>query len=1061
MKKPIYNLTNWFTRLAAIMLYIVASWSTANGQSRDITKVSEDEFNRDINESDEQRDKRRLKVSKRGAMDYYWGGNFRAAIEDFLILLSKDPSNVETNFYIGACYLESNIDKTKAISYLEYVVQQPKFPKEAIYQLGRAYMFAHRFDEAITTFNQFKEISRGKEDNIITGSRMIEMCFNGKQLLKYPRDVTFENLGGLVNSPYPDYNPFIPEDESFIVFCTKRPDCLGLYLDYDGYKATDIFRSRTVRGKFKEAHNIGSSVNTEYFEEVVGISADGQELLVYIDNFDGYDDIMVSPRKGRFFDEYKDFGKNINTDDIETTAGLSTDGNLVFFSRETGKGKKGTDLYMSRRLPNGRWGIGQRLPDVINTEYNESFPHLAANGRTLYFCSEGHTSMGGFDIFTTEWDELTNTWSVPRNVGYPINTVDDDFNISMSTTGRYGYISQFRTGGLGERDIYRVTFNEVIPVESIVRGSVTNIKDSLAMDPNFEIGDVVMTVTNDLTGEFIGTYRPHGKSSNYVQVLEPGSYCVYIESELFYDTAEVLTVMGKNAQVRELIKDYTLRNDPEKWRKRMLGEEQGGNVYAMSGSPDGHALIWDVPNCKMVLDLYNSGNVTTVEFSPYGKYALNAMESGKVNLWNLPDGTLHKAYYGHKARVNGASFIPNGKYFLSASSDSTIKLFDVESGLALKTYYGHQAAVNDVAVSPDGNYFVSVSDDGNVLMWEVISEELVGVFPGHSGPVLSVSYAPSGSYIVTGGSDGKAKRWDISTGAMLNEFQLHGSAVTDVMISPDSRTVVSASTNAFIYSWDAVSSSVRNAFVGNDQPVSSTYISKNSQYVITGTKDKDPELWYFKTGDEITPCYGHSKEINDVCFSPFMKFTEPEIVDVRPVQDIPTGELEEEIARLEEELASMEKQRALGYDPTLLDADINNSRELKVGDKIILERIYFDFDRYNIRDESIVELNKLLVFMDNYPKVKVEISGHTDARGSDEYNMKLSRNRAKSVVGWLKKKNVSSKRVVPMGYGETKHIAPNENPDGSDNPEGRQMNRRIELTIVDVGGGTVITTEGK
>jgi hypothetical protein len=107
-------------------------------------------------------------------------------------------------------------------------VQQPKFPKEAIYQLGRAYMFANRFDEAIITFNKYKDIQRGKEDNIITGSRMIEMCFNAKQLVKYPRNVKFENLGSTVNSAYPDYNPFIPEDESFIVFTTKRPDCLGL-----------------------------------------------------------------------------------------------------------------------------------------------------------------------------------------------------------------------------------------------------------------------------------------------------------------------------------------------------------------------------------------------------------------------------------------------------------------------------------------------------------------------------------------------------------------------------------------------------------------------------------------------------------------------------------------------------------------------------------------------------------------------------------------------------------------------------------------------------------------
>ncbi|MGB0917815.1 MAG: OmpA family protein, partial [Flavobacteriales bacterium] len=136
-------------------------------------------------------------------------------------------------------------------------------------------------------------------------------------------------------------------------------------------------------------------------------------------------------------------------------------------------------------------------------------------------------------------------------------------------------------------------------------------------------------------------------------------------------------------------------------------------------------------------------------------------------------------------------------------------------------------------------------------------------------------------------------------------------------------------------------------------------------------------------------------------------------------------------------------------------------KELKVGQKIILERIYFDFDKYDIRDESVVELNKLLLFLDKNPSVVVEISGHTDSRGSDEYNLKLSRNRAKSVVAWLKKRKVNSKRLVAQGYGEKRHIAPNENPDGTDNPDGRQMNRRIELTIIGVGGEQIITTEGK
>jgi outer membrane protein OmpA-like peptidoglycan-associated protein len=177
--------------------------------------------------------------------------------------------------------------------------------------------------------------------------------------------------------------------------------------------------------------------------------------------------------------------------------------------------------------------------------------------------------------------------------------------------------------------------------------------------------------------------------------------------------------------------------------------------------------------------------------------------------------------------------------------------------------------------------------------------------------------------------------------------------------------------------------------------------------------------------------------------------------------EIEPYQLEEEIMRLEKELAEIEEQKKLGYDPTLLDADVFDERELKVGQKIILERIYFDFDKYDIRDESVVELNKLLLFLDKNSTVIVEISGHTDSRGSADYNLKLSRNRAKSVVAWLKKRKVSSKRVVAKGYGETQNIAPNENPDGTDNPEGRQMNRRIELTIIGVGGEQLITTEGK
>lgn len=1057
--------------LAMLLLefLVLSNTEQVNSQSRDIRAVTEQELNRDITETDEQRAQRRSKVTRKGAMQHYWNGNFRAALEDMLVLLAKDPADVDINFYIGACYLETNIDKLAAIPYLEYVVQQPKFNKEVIYQLGRAYMFANRFDEAIVTFNKYKDIQRGKDDNIITGSRMIEMCFNAKQLVRFPRDVKFENLGSLVNSPYPDYNPFIPENESFLVFTSKRPDCLGLQLDYDGYKTPDIFLSRAFRGQFREARNIGSSVNTEWYEEVVGVSPDGTELLVYIDNYDGYDDIYVSPRKGRFFDEYYSIGRNVNTDDIETTASMSSDGKILFFSREiTGSGR-GTDLYMSRKLPNGEWGVAALLPDVINTRYNESFPHLAADGRTFYFCSEGHSSMGGFDIFVSEYDDLTGLWSVPKNLGYPINTVDDDFNISMSTTGRYGYTAQFRPGeGFGERDIYRVTFFDVDPVYSIVRGSITNIRDSIAADKDYEVGNFEMTVTDMNTDQFIGVYKPSRRSSNYAQVLEPGEYCVYVQGEMFYDTSAVIEVLGKDAFVSEIVKDYTLRPDPDAIR-RAKRKDGAGAIYAMSGSDDKSARLWDILSGKQVLRLDDNAAVTAVAFCQNGTQALTATVSGDLTVWSIPEGQTIKSFKAHRAAITRVAFTPDCRYILTASRDSAIRLWDGASGEEVQTYLGHKDKVNDFAFGPDGSYFVSVSDDSNALMWELMTGELVGAYDEHSGKVKGVDYASRGNYVVTTSTEKEVFVWDGSNAKRTRSFDMHASSVTKAKVSSDASTVVTGSSDGFLYSWNAKDATVKHALVGLDKGVNGLFLSADGKYVLASDGTKIPRAWSLQTGDEVNKYIGHTARVNDVCFTPFIVFPQEDERErelallMRESEAIPESidELEAEISRLEAELEQMERMRQLGYDPELLDVDIFKVKKLKAGQKIVLERIYFDFDKSDIREESVVELNKLLMFLSSNPNVVVEISGHTDSRGTDDYNQKLSMRRAKSVVAWLRTRGVPSKRLVSKGYGKTRHIAPNENPDGSDNPEGRQMNRRIELTILSVDGDKIITTEGK
>ena len=141
-------------------------------------------------------------------------------------------------------------------------------------------------------------------------------------------------------------------------------------------------------GVFTEGRNAGSAINTEYVEEATGLSPDGENLVIFIDNFDGMDDIMISKRKGRAFEDPYNPGPYVNTEDlVESSGSISADGTWLFFSRIAKGGIAGynTDIFMSRRLPNGYWGIATDLGPNINTKYNETHPHISGDGKTLYF----------------------------------------------------------------------------------------------------------------------------------------------------------------------------------------------------------------------------------------------------------------------------------------------------------------------------------------------------------------------------------------------------------------------------------------------------------------------------------------------------------------------------------------------------------------------------------------------------------------------------------------------------------------------------------------------------
>jgi OOP family OmpA-OmpF porin len=131
---------------------------------------------------------------------------------------------------------------------------------------------------------------------------------------------------------------------------------------------------------------------------------------------------------------------------------------------------------------------------------------------------------------------------------------------------------------------------------------------------------------------------------------------------------------------------------------------------------------------------------------------------------------------------------------------------------------------------------------------------------------------------------------------------------------------------------------------------------------------------------------------------------------------------------------------------------------IKANESIVLNNVFFKFDSDELVSDSKTELNKLFTLLSNNPTIKVEIQGHSDSKGNDNYNLNLSQKRAESVRKYLIKKGIKETRVTAVGYGEKKPIAKNENSDGTDNEEGRALNRRIELKILSKSGekkGTV------
>lgn len=487
--------------------------------------------------------------------DEHWRhGNFPYALKNYTRLCSKAPKNHQYHFRAGVCILNIAMDKKEAITYLSKAQELMPDDPETNYYLGKAYHVNLQLDDAIKFYEKFKSFDSGS-DKLQNIDREIQMAKNAKELIKHPVDVEFENAGPVINSEYPDYNPFISKDERIIVFTSRRKGRYSSVVEFDGYYASDVYFSTVEGGEFKEVKNPGSKINTNLDEQTVGLSSDGKEVFVYVDHIKEVGDIYFSNWKetsySAKFGSMEKFGETVNSKEFESSCTISPDGNTLFFARRDKKSGTGKDLYMTRKLPNGEWAVPQRLSDMVNTPFDEDFPNLSVDGSTLYFSSKGHNSMGGYDLFKTSWDPAENTFSKPENLGYPVNTPEDNLTISWTENEDYAYISTWRKNGLGDLDIWRIKF-----IEKDTRKAV--IKSSLKDDAGNPVTDAYIIVTDNDSQEEVGNYTANASNGGFIMILSPGNYQVMIEAPGYQMKVEDIEIKGKSDFQDFMMKDFTL-----------------------------------------------------------------------------------------------------------------------------------------------------------------------------------------------------------------------------------------------------------------------------------------------------------------------------------------------------------------------------------------------------------------------------------------------------------------------------------------------------------------------
>jgi hypothetical protein len=488
------------------------------------------------------------------AESYYLYEEYELANQLYIIM--ENPENLNLSYKIGTCYLNIPDEKEKAIPYLESAVKnavydaktgsfkEKRAPLDAYFYLAKAYMINNDLEKGLNTLQTFTNLAeetqkKGGMENLEFVDQQMLACKNAIQFVKNPVALSKKNLGTGFSQGSMNENPAVSFDGNTIVY-TERRGLLNV-----------ILFSKKIRGRWQTPVEITGQLNAGEDCSTSALNSDGTELFLYKnDVFDG--NIYSSKFINDAWTPIIKLNRNINTRFYESHASISADGKRLFFTSNREGGQGGLDIYMSELEASGDWGVPVNLGAAVNTAYNEDNPFITANDSVLYFCSEGHNSMGGFDNFKSR--KLGDEWKKPENLGYPVNSTDDDKFFQPANNGMNAYYSM--KTDYKKRDIFYLGIGG-LDVNQIyeINGNFRLNDTALAVNRNYDIN-----ILSKVTGDTLYKGSPDKTSGLYSITVAPGSFIVDYSAIGYFTRTIDTTIIQDNPEL-VINLDVTLERD--------------------------------------------------------------------------------------------------------------------------------------------------------------------------------------------------------------------------------------------------------------------------------------------------------------------------------------------------------------------------------------------------------------------------------------------------------------------------------------------------------------------